>query len=872
MIRHLRLGAGLLLALVALSALAQNSQTIRGARDLGVGQVIDLRFVPPSAKGSAVWSSNKPDKVKFTPNTGLAVKMEALKSSDDLKDVEITVTFVPTTTKGTPKNYVAKTNVTVVGVEVELFRPPVIDSKETQVAREDRLTKGVQTWVNLDNDDRDKTFDLTDDDVAGDNELAKVRLVIKPKFAGFGQGKLKIDGDLAVKFWKERKKTQVDLDQNLVPADFEEVSGTLAKTVYMEGIGRSSKQQGTKITFEIDTGEQTGGRITAKDEASATILGVQRQSWLGKKNSALRDDTLTADPNWDQGSTSLTGFAVFPGAQRDTGTKKVDPAKRNDVVELQIALNVKPVEPVKLSLKSFDIDDITADDDKVDPNDKGAAGTYENSGGRTFTIDEDNRSTNKVGTIKGENADKIGTLELTDVTAKVEFMVGMQPGDSYQIVSNADPAFLKVLRNRDDEDGVEVVDPAVGKGKGAGGRIPQFAIYGSPALVVWRHVWYELDNMGRVTAANRTNGEITAIDNDDSKKVREYTTSNALRDGGEDLDRAAGAEPDQGKGRFENGVMRIADAHDLAAAEGNGRQRVVYGADTDVCAVALPAEFRDNTGAGLIVGNVVKIEDKLKLVTDLGAGLAAKYVGGTVRIAGGTAMSITALQNMGKTVQVNGLRIPYTLVDDDTAVNGAIPLSDRSLLEQVFKPAFVQFVEDPHNPNQAMAFTRNTPDATRTAAWRFDNVADHNVPEYWLVYIAQQFQGEESEDNDPGGAGRIGESQTLGIVDAVFVVGGANGQGLNMYEEAIRALELRVDVANGVSPAFTLAHEIGHLFGGQHPKAKVLPGAGGLRRIVTDASADRGLMFQTGIRGQGLEATDRFTPRTLNRIRVITNP
>ena len=140
-----------------------------------------------------------------------------------------------------------------------------------------------------------------------------------------------------------------------------------------------------------------------------------------------------------------------------------------------------------------------------------------------------------------------------------------------------------------------------------------------------------------------------------------------------------------------------------------------------------------------------------------------------------------------------------------------------------------------------------TDDAAGTRdGWQFDASACENAPLYWAVYLRGAFQHVILEDGDPDG-----EGATLGRVDNI------NGQGANIYLEAFRSTDAAVvDEVHGKSEAFSVAHEIGHLFGGLHTDG-----------CVGVPSSDAGLMAQTWQR-----LSPWFNDVTINKIRTINHP
>jgi hypothetical protein len=224
--------------------------------------------------------------------------------------------------------------------------------------------------------------------------------------------------------------------------------------------------------------------------------------------------------------------------------------------------------------------------------------------------------------------------------------------------------------------------------------------------------------------------------------------------------------------------------------------------------------------------------------------------------------SYSVVSNTANTVTVQGIinSVPhntnYTLYDDDDFNNNNattligdigenVSAPDTSLIQDsdnpalnVFAAAYVRPTYDIGDNNDLVAFKLNmdtTSATTIIANYDFDTSATQADVNFWTVYLLGAYQGRTTEDHDPAT-----DSALVGIVDNL------NGQGANVFIEVIRPPE--TTNTGVVNNAATTAHEIGHLFNGQH----------------TDGS---GLMAQSINR-----ASITFDPTTLNTIRSITHP
>lgn len=225
---------------------------------------------------------------------------------------------------------------------------------------------------------------------------------------------------------------------------------------------------------------------------------------------------------------------------------------------------------------------------------------------------------------------------------------------------------------------------------------------------------------------------------------------------------------------------------------------------------------------------------------------------GSYAIVSNTATSVT-VQGIINSVPHN---TNYTLYDDDDFNNNNgttligdigenVSAPDTSLIQDsdspalnVFAAAYVRPTYDIGDNNDLVSFKLNmdtTSATTIIANYDFDAIATQADANFWTVYLLGAYQGRTTEDHDP-----VTDSAIVGIVDNL------NGQGANVFNEVIRPPEsTNTGVVNN---AATTAHEIGHLFNGQH-------------------SDGNGLMAQSINR-----TSITFDPTTLNTIRSITHP
>lgn len=228
-------------------------------------------------------------------------------------------------------------------------------------------------------------------------------------------------------------------------------------------------------------------------------------------------------------------------------------------------------------------------------------------------------------------------------------------------------------------------------------------------------------------------------------------------------------------------------------------------------------------------------------IDGLGSFVVQKYDRRRIRVEG----IVEDLASLGKSFR---LVDDDDFNDDDGAVKDGdqgedIPSPDLSLIQDsddpaqnVFAPAYVRPIYDIGDSNDNAGFVLNTPGAGTPAdlisTYDFDSEGTHNNSEFWTVYLLGAYQYAIAADGD--GEGNV----TFGAADGRF-----GARGASVFFEGLSEGTPTTYFNN----AATTAHEIGHLFSGDH--------------------FDGGLMEQSGTR-----ASLAFTEITLNFIRSITNP
>jgi hypothetical protein len=179
---------------------------------------------------------------------------------------------------------------------------------------------------------------------------------------------------------------------------------------------------------------------------------------------------------------------------------------------------------------------------------------------------------------------------------------------------------------------------------------------------------------------------------------------------------------------------------------------------------------------------------------------------------------------------------------------------DLSLIQEtdspegnVFAPAYIRPAYDLSGNETNVMFVLNSPgtcpasgvDRDLPTIYSFDNRLREDDENFWTVYLFGAYQDCSHTDGDPQ---KTEPNKTTGRVDAFN-----GGEGAVVFLEVMRRGE--VPLSDVVNRAITAAHEIGHLFGGDH--------------------GEGGLMAEARNRGRN---DNRFSERTIATLRNAGHP
>jgi len=749
-------------------------------------------------------------------------------------------------------------NLSDIVLDLVAYRPAVLDPQEAPIPDGLEESMGVQTWENLDNDDRDGAYDNHDVDGVvgmnghGDDELFQVEIRLRSANPPPGQVVVgPVEGATHILLWRDPYKSQpMPIASTLnVGTEFIREGNDFIKRFWVEGIS-PSEQQGTKISAIY----LENGNTVAEDRFSITVLGVKSLTLKGMGNGFTagstehNSDVLDQDPNGG----GAEWLRVFPGARAPNFTTP------NDKILVEVELYRAPVESIHLFLKTFDIDDPSEDLDFVDPNDNGTSGIYSGTT-ISYTPDEDNRGAvfgNKAGYLEGQDGDQIASLNFSPAsnTNKIEFTVTHQPGDNFRVASYIDRDFLMDLRNLDVDDSSYIVDPAI-PGPSPSNEMDFSSSYFTKILTVWRLLHVESDSMVKTpelgVQSNKVFGQVVQVSGTSS------VATNIMIDINLAIGLPSGSDissnlDNGGNGRFENGTLMFGGMS-FYPLNGNGINEIKK---DDGFVIPFLARQRNNIGLPEVKGSIVEIfESNISLNISSGV-LSEDFVGSEFIIGNDIFLEIVEVLN-GNSVRVSieNNSLPFTLVDDDEFI---LPNNNDVEGLSIFNSVYILEVDDGgggKNNDQTVPFLANVEYSSEAFFDVFKNNrgSEHNESNFfWVIYIASCFQPNEEKDGDPDQ-----ENEQYGIVwgrlSSERLASGSDGS--LIFREAER--ESLIPNAN----RFIVAHEVGHQLGLDHGGRFLVDGT---PEKVIDEFPNVGVMFP-GLAGVIQDPT--IIPRYENLLR-----
>ncbi len=522
----------------------------------------------------------------------------------------------------------------------------------------------------------------------------------------------------------------------------------------------------------------------------------------------LTDDLpLDVNPATNPGG----GVRIFP--DKKTPAETVD--RRKIKVKAQYS---QATAGVRIYFRNFDVDDPSADVAPIDANDTASVNTGNDNNGNV-----DGTAATRGGLLSvpaaGQpnpyncqpfsNSSASGVSCETDSTgvAKVDFTVTMQPGDNFAVAAGPDETYVSELTSADDginlKDGNNIQLPFTATGFGGKNQCLNTSLPACRTLMltVWRRLHIEVDSMDLVTG-NRIEGEIP--------------TGGQAPVGNVQIDIEADKSFDVN--RFQNGRMVIGGQSYLVVSNSVSTPPVAPSTvHTGSIVIQNPNAFNIDNGEEITVYDDDDFNDDDSTGKD---------------------------GDIGEDVDLP----PDDLVrSSDVSCSTTLTTNCNS-----FGPAYVKPYYDLVGSHDDTYFVTNVNVSGNPAIpqppeiryhFDFDNEVYEAREDFWTVYVNGAYQYDVRVDGDPSG------TAVLGAVDSLT----GDGEGVLIFMETTRSSENPNPNSRPISRAYTVAHELGHLFSGRHDD--YFP-------LGSSNPSDAGLMSATLYRTSGV-----FNPVTISKIR-----
>lgn len=649
------------------------------------------------------------------------------------------------------------------------------------------------------------------------------------------------------------------------------------------------KTDGTTGSATFDDGSTVKSFTGNVTNQTLTIKGVTESSQVNNftivarinNNTDLASDTFTVATvtslEFERIDSTYEVVDANPG-NGTTGTadgKRIFPDKINsadnatDRQLIRVKANVLPAAAnLKVYFGSYDLDDPSATATPLDTT---------NADGKDNKGNVNGSQSGEFATLPGNTCDGASTGSLPNHISRIActtasggttaagFKVTMQPGDNFAIAASVDDAYRNLL-NVNSANGAQVINAANQVIPISGtGNPNNVAGIRTEMLTVWRKLHIEMDSMSAVTGNAYTGRFPTAV----NVPAGTQTLSVEVDSSSETF------EVD----RFQNGrvVINTTPATPLQVT-GNTVSNPLWGGGAGddggktgmrpICPYDYPmfyGECGDDpfptptplmtpTPTPIPTPTATPSPTPTPTPTPQNRTMEITVTNPTAfNIAAGTTFTLYDDDDFDELDGTNkdgdtGEDIPVP--PDDLARNSDTPCSSAVTSGcNTFAPAYVKpYYDLPFsgdntpfwlNVNSSVNPNTTTPPAGDIQPYfQFGNVATQADPNFWTVYLNGAYQMDVRADRDPNTQGGI-----LGIVDAL------NGQGALIFFEITRPGEIGSTAAtHPVGRRFTVVHEVGHLFNGQHGDF--------------DTSGNAGLMATTATRTIGT-----FNDVTLNKIR-----
>jgi hypothetical protein len=769
-------------------------------------------------------------------------------------------------------------NVTVYDSDVQIFHPNYFKIN-TLIPENEEKVPGAQSYVNLDNDDCDKDFDIDDIIIeGGDNEFIKMRVMMtilqynKPGSGGSnpdnGPSEYEAALDLAqgtavsgLRFWKSNDKAAGEyfIGNPLVLTAVNGFPNMYETYIWAEGTEAHTIQQQVKLfTRAYDDLEPA---CTDKF-VGITIVGIEKIEWVGKENGYTGDGKNNSN-TLDEVNGSVRVFPENKGVDPGTTPKKS--------VTLKVTFTVLPPVGQQFHLRSFDLDDPSTEIIFIDPNDGGSdglsgayTGTPKDAPPIVYTADEDNRglggstgaaykagyfsSSSSSFSLVSPSESIYKFLSVTDKVVELDFWVSQYCGDNYKVAVSNDFDFLQNTRNWDKFDGGRIVDRCNIKVSKYCDEIDP-SLYSKP-LTVWRTLHIEYDGMKAPDSGLNENLEIRDAYMYDFVKLDGKIADILICDanGAPYNYKSDGSlEP---KGRFNRGRLEnIGNLITPPTSKINKIRPQTLGSINIVVEMMTGStELPNVTGLSCkIISGVVVYEKTIKDIEDDGVNFLvtletplsnlSSLAGAMVELGGGSFQSILITAGASTTsFRIEKIRIPLLIKDDDVLTR--LPATGIDYYNGVTKSAYSQVYIDAVFDGGVSAtynetdldFLMNVPkikslDPNATSLFvdnSFGNGSSLNTGEfendnYWIARIVFGWQAFTSNDDDPREE-PAGRAMTPFQNENHCSIGGGADFSMIFVETCLDhgLSTYNSEALNQIAIQRTIAHEIGHQLGLTH--------------------------------------------------------
>lgn len=702
-------------------------------------------------------------------------------------------------------------NVTVYDSDVQIFHPNYFKIN-TLIPENEEKVPGAQSYVNLDNDDCDKDFDIDDVIIeGGDNEFIKMRVIMtilqynKPGSGGNnpdnGPSEYEAALDLAqgtavsgLRFWKSNDKAAGEyfIGNPLVLTAVNGFPNMYETYIWAEGTEAHTIQQQVKLFARAY--DDLEPACTDKF-VGITIVGIEKIEWVGKENGYTGDGKNNSN-TLDEVNGSVRVFPENKGVDPGTTPKKS--------VTLKVTFTVLPPVGQQFHLRSFDLDDPSSETRFVDPNDGGLdglsgvyTGTPKDAPPIVYTADEDNRglggstgaayksgyfsSSSSSFSLVSPSESIYKFLSVTDKVVELDFWVSQYCGDNYKVAVSNDFDFLQNTRNLDKFDAGKIVDRCNVKISKYCDEIDP-SLYSKP-LTVWRTLHIEYDCMHAPDSGLNENLEIRDAYMYDFGKIDNGIADflicdvngipyNYISDGSKDPPgRFSGGRVETIGNLITDSTSKILKIRPEIPSSTNFEVEMLYASG-----VKLP-EFKGllckiKSGIVIYEKSILDIEkDGADFIVTLETPLGnlASLSNALVELGGGSFQS--ALITIGTSTtrfRLEKIRIPVLIKDDDVLTR--LPVTNTTLYDSVTKSAYSEVYIDavfdggvdntyneidldflvnlPKPPDDDLNFTNEFLELNYGTT-SSSNTNTFENDNYWIARVIFGWQPSVISDNDP---------------------------------------------------------------------------------------------------------------------------